>query len=79
MVHFGAPCVNSVERSVPTRKRSFTVRLEPETHMRLKKIASESQPPLKLQQVVEFAVEKLIREVEGGQMELGLEVDFPRG
>ena len=64
---------------MPTRKRSFTVRLEPETHTRLKKIASESRPPLKLQQVVEFAIEKLIREVEGGQLELGLEVEIRRG
>ncbi|MGH7719486.1 MAG: hypothetical protein ACREON_11665 [Gemmatimonadaceae bacterium] len=45
---------------MPTKKKRFSVSLDPEDYRRLKRLAAEHRPKLTLQYYVELAVKRLL-------------------
>lgn len=54
------------------KKRSFSVRLEPEDYRRLKNLAESRRPTLSLQYVVEYAIQQVLEKADDPQFQLEL-------
>ena len=55
-----------------TEMRRFTVSLEPDNYEALRRIAESHRPPLSLQYVLRYAVQRFLDEQEGKQLTLKL-------
>ena len=53
--------------------RRFSVSLEREDYERLKELARSHKPPLTMQYLIRYAVYRLLKEQESGQLRLDLE------
>ena len=60
---------------MPTKKpvKRFTVSLEPTVYAELRKVAESHRPPLSLQYVVRYALQRFVDETKGKQLQLDLD------
>lgn len=81
MVHKGADCTASSERrggGTMAGTKRFTVSIDETLYDRLLAVTDEHEPRLPKRYVIELALKRLLEEVDGGQLDLGLEQHVQR-